>query len=1398
MADNSARRWPASTLTHPEHETQDIHHDSQPHFGDGFLNRNQQAMRSNSFGDQNPAEPSPDDFYKGKNGNDTPSTTSFQNTSPEPLYQIPNGIGTSSRNLSQQNAFTANGLHIAKRTESPHTAARSRQPSGTIQERLKLFEGRSNTPPPKVPGKIPVPRNASNSLNSVRERTISESRIAQTWRPGDVTRSTQGRTNSPTASRTTQRNKFVAEDQHSNNSLSSIARGHNVRSLESKTQGRYQDVPNRGVASQPLASSDRDPKPSARQPLFGEVIQSSISGDVQPGFGIPDVQPRSSVEAVQVQPDDQASGPSSPTDWYRQEPSTNNDLAGLDSSVSTSRSRSYSASMSQRDGSANVMALPKYNAPSRLPVMANRRSLGSSGSTSMTSSRASSPQLPRASSALASRKQEQRPFSPPARAIGLDNTPPTRKGRSPSRNGKQNGGVTAYIQETSPRKDSPQLRTSRDRSSVAVATTASSRSRAVQKSSPYAEARTGRSPAIEGANSKSKAGPIDYGASRARVKQGMRERIEETRRQRAVRDQELLQARHESELAPVIYKGTDDDAQTDNDLSTNTSMAASRKDIVRLDLIQSSDSGDLNGEDSPTLGIPGAFPCTPGVRDEDATSGVSDMTEFDAETQIDAPSDFTASTRHEVDSSSSTPVKDDNESIKIMLFKASPKEHLVTESQSDHPTTSQLYTLDEGRQSTIKDPSPSNEPPERIAAANSVDYRLPTITDIPSYRSYLDSTNDSSPQREPNSDQPIVYPSQHTALPRLHTLTVPTLPGETLDTPATVFEENVDEYNGDPSLSHIGGSSLFSQQLERLSQQSSWTDYSVHSIDGRHVYDADATEPLATYSSHPEYAPPPPPKPNSTSSRPAVPPKPADYSPQPSPQGHAHIYNSNARLSTHSHASYGSSHQNISRQGSISHTTTDIQNSDTASLSSRRSPSAKRFADSQSYIEVDSSIQTHGKQKVSPPAEEQASDEIVRSVSTGRKQPAANVNGERQNQFTMGRPTGPSVSLPAQPSASAAVNEQSADFRLSASHSVYTEDQKEHFVQRLWAVKELIDSEALFLKDMHVFEEIYKGTAEVCPTLTEEHVDLLFRNIGGLVAFTTTFLADLKIGASSIYSPRSKKDSRAASEDSENYKKFKQDLTDDYELRDRQTTIAAAIEQNMANYQIVYTTFLSRQMQAAALLQSLKGDLAVDCWLGECNQVAKDLTAAWDIDSLWSKPLQRLSKLPLLVMSILKHTPVDHPEYEALRSLKTKVEDVCELVNKSIVAPAVTKPINKRRKESTTPKTLLEKLKRTPKAEIVVPQDEDFTKAYERYNNDFLELQVVLRDIENYSRITAEFVNQFLKYLAAIELVVRSGGIAKPTPLELKWIGFSSAMSTLEKKYLATHVSHLMLPSTHL
>ncbi|KAI1312526.1 hypothetical protein F5Y03DRAFT_239909 [Xylaria venustula] len=359
--------------------------------------------------------------------------------------------------------------------------------------------------------------------------------------------------------------------------------------------------------------------------------------------------------------------------------------------------------------------------------------------------------------------------------------------------------------------------------------------------------------------------------------------------------------------------------------------------------------------------------------------------------------------------------------------------------------------------------------------------------------------------------------------------------------------------------------------------------------------------------------------------------------------------------------------------------------------------------------------------------------------------------------------------------------------------------EKKRLFTRLQTIKELIDTETFFIRDMNIVEEIYKGTAEACPKLDDKTIKLIFRNTDKIIQFHSAFLIELKEGVSSIYMPRThrqvQKDTPSSADGAPSPGASTApsgQLNDD---KDRETSLGPIFIRNIENMKQIHETFLKNSDHASKQLIQIQEDPTVQVWLNECNEVARELTRAWNLDSLLIKPMQRITKYPNLLIQLLHETPVDHPDRTSLEAAKTAVEDAIEEINKTKKNfELVGQIVSRRRKESDVKagfaRAFGKRVDRLQPTSNKPAEDADYLKLHEKFGDDYLRLQVVLRDVEFYTRQVTEHVHVFLQYLSSMELVMR----IQPSPhpeIESKWVRFNVSMRDLEKVALEQHLSQV-------
>lgn len=355
-----------------------------------------------------------------------------------------------------------------------------------------------------------------------------------------------------------------------------------------------------------------------------------------------------------------------------------------------------------------------------------------------------------------------------------------------------------------------------------------------------------------------------------------------------------------------------------------------------------------------------------------------------------------------------------------------------------------------------------------------------------------------------------------------------------------------------------------------------------------------------------------------------------------------------------------------------------------------------------------------------------------------------------------------------------------------------TDKERHRLMQRRNVIKELVDTEAVFVRDMNIVEEIYKGTAEACPRLDDNTIKLIFRNSGEIIEFHTAFLAEIKEAVADVYVP---KGSRTMLRDNSAMSAHSFATSEEpSDGKDRLTSLGPVFKKNIEKMKLAHEAFLRASDQAAKRLIQIQQDPTVQVWLTECNEVAKDLTAAWDLDSLLIKPMQRITKYPNLIISLLQHTPHDHSDREPLSEAKDTLETAIIEINKTKKNfELVGQIVGRKRKESDVKAGFARAFgKRVDKLQTSnnrPAEDAEYAKLNEKFGDDYLRLQVVLRDVEFYTRQVSAYVHEFLQYMSAIELVMRLQPGNYPE-LESKWVQFNISIRDLQKVALEEHVSN--------
>ncbi|KAL4949562.1 hypothetical protein BDW69DRAFT_197990 [Aspergillus filifer] len=352
--------------------------------------------------------------------------------------------------------------------------------------------------------------------------------------------------------------------------------------------------------------------------------------------------------------------------------------------------------------------------------------------------------------------------------------------------------------------------------------------------------------------------------------------------------------------------------------------------------------------------------------------------------------------------------------------------------------------------------------------------------------------------------------------------------------------------------------------------------------------------------------------------------------------------------------------------------------------------------------------------------------------------------------------------------------------------------------KRRHVIKELVDTEYTFGRDMKVVDDIYKGTSSSCLDLSAEDIKILFANSDQIVQFSMTFQDALKDAAKSVYvMPKSQRWSSKRSGRSLHASKNDPESSEggpSEQQKDSATFVGQVFLTHIAHMEKVYAEYLKNHDAANKKLQLLQRSQNVSIWLNECREWASDLTSAWDLDSLLVKPVQRILKYPLLLSELLDSTPPEHPDHASLVKGLEEVTNISVRINEmKRRADVVGQVVGRKRKESDVRMGLskafgrrTEKLKQQVGMSEMVA-DKDYDALAQRFGDNFFQLQVVMRDAEMYTRETQGSFDRFLEFVTAIEGFIDVFQTSYPE-LEGKWRVFKISVQDIMAATLPEHL----------
>ncbi|CAG2255229.1 ITSN [Mytilus edulis] len=183
-------------------------------------------------------------------------------------------------------------------------------------------------------------------------------------------------------------------------------------------------------------------------------------------------------------------------------------------------------------------------------------------------------------------------------------------------------------------------------------------------------------------------------------------------------------------------------------------------------------------------------------------------------------------------------------------------------------------------------------------------------------------------------------------------------------------------------------------------------------------------------------------------------------------------------------------------------------------------------------------------------------------------------------------------------------------------------------------IHELFKTEETYMNDMEIVLEAFYNPMREAGVMTDEELESVFVNWTELILCNTKLSRSLRVRKKMI---------------------GKGQVI---------TMIGDILCENLPHL-TPYIRFCSCQLRAAALIQH-KTETSPEFRevQKKCTQNPK--TKSMPLSSFLLKPMQRITKYPLMIQKILQYTPEGHPDHQNLKEALTKAEELCSQVNEGV------------------------------------------------------------------------------------------------------------------------------------
>ncbi|KAL1654876.1 hypothetical protein SLS61_002625 [Didymella pomorum] len=367
---------------------------------------------------------------------------------------------------------------------------------------------------------------------------------------------------------------------------------------------------------------------------------------------------------------------------------------------------------------------------------------------------------------------------------------------------------------------------------------------------------------------------------------------------------------------------------------------------------------------------------------------------------------------------------------------------------------------------------------------------------------------------------------------------------------------------------------------------------------------------------------------------------------------------------------------------------------------------------------------------------------------------------------------------------------------------------RQALTKRYRILEEMLTTEHQFCIDMMIAHNIFEATAG--SIMTEKEKRALFSNCKDLEKFSLSLFRSFKKAAKPIVNHDMPPPTGPWSRDSTDSKSFgsaelpanlRSDEFNQFENctleNDHQTSIGKVFLENLEKMERLYTTYYLNSQNQHAYIKKNQANPELTGWVVACFEQVENMTQAWDLDSLLVKPAQRLLKYPLLLESLEQCTDADHPDLVNIKKARLELLAISGRINDAKKrADTFRAATTEGKKEKSKGKGLGNAFVKAfiPKADKTKTYDEaektfkdmEYKSREQKFGGHFFQLQIVMRDFENYlESITEHYLQLNIVFLGFVTVCEVAPSVNPE--IESTWRKWAMAHFELQNKALEEH-----------